>query len=100
MYFQNVAPRMGLFAKLKNGINWGNFLTNTSKTLGVINQAIPIIYQVKPLVQNAKTMFKIADIIKSDDIKEEKKSPLKTNPKTNIKKEEPTRSSNGPTFFL
>ena len=42
-------------------INWSNILNNTQKTLNVINQAIPIIYQVKPLVTNAKTLFRIAD---------------------------------------
>lgn len=49
-----------------SGINWGNILTTTQKSLGVINQAIPLIYQVKPIISNAKTMFKIADAIKTD----------------------------------
>ena len=49
-----------------SGINWGNLLTTTQKSLGVINQAIPLIYQVKPIISNAKTMFKIADAIKTD----------------------------------
>lgn len=54
-------------------INWGNILNNTQKTLNVINQAIPIIYQVKPLVANARTLFRIADAVKDDDkiVKEE-----------------------------
>ena len=48
-------------------INWGNILNNTQKTLNVINQAIPIIYQVKPLVTNARTLFRIADAVKDDE---------------------------------
>jgi hypothetical protein len=48
---------------LKN-IKWATLLDGTQKTLGVINQAIPIVYQVKPLVNNAKTLFKIANVIK------------------------------------
>ena len=33
----------------KRGINWNNILNNTQRTLGIINQAIPIVYQVRPL---------------------------------------------------
>ncbi len=111
MYYGNIAPKVGLLSRLKGGINWGNFLTNTSKTLNVINQAIPIVYQVKPLFQNVKTLAKIANIIKSDD----KEVPNNTLNKTkshpmsafsyqqvtseSTKKEEPI-SSNQPTFFL
>ncbi len=60
--------RGGLFSKglgLTKAINWGGLLEGTQKTLGVINQAIPIVYQVKPIIQNAKTMFRIADEIRT-----------------------------------
>ncbi|MDO5003144.1 MAG: VrrA/YqfQ family protein [bacterium] len=49
---------------IAGGINWGNILSNTQKGLGIINQAIPLVYQIKPIISNAKTMFKIADAIK------------------------------------
>ena len=49
-------------------INWGNILNNTQKTLNVINQAIPIIYQVRPLFTNAKTIFRIADAVKEEEV--------------------------------
>ena len=52
---------------LFKNFSWGNFLDGTQKTLGVINQAIPIVYQVKPIFNNAKTMFRIADQIRSND---------------------------------
>ncbi len=48
--------------------NFSNFLDGTQKTLGVINQAIPIVYQVKPIFQNAKTMFRIADEIRKPTV--------------------------------
>lgn len=57
-------PRVGLFSKWANlakGFSFSTFLDGTQKTLGVINQAIPIVYQVKPIFKNAKTMFRIAD---------------------------------------
>ena len=41
-------------------VKWGSILDGTQKTLGVINQAIPIVYQVKPMVHNMGTLFKIA----------------------------------------
>lgn len=47
---------------IKN-IKWGALLDGTQKTLGVINQAIPVFYQVKPIISNAKTLFKVANII-------------------------------------
>ncbi len=49
----------GLFGSLKN-IGLGTILSNTQKTLGIINQAIPIVYQVKPIINNIGTIFKIA----------------------------------------
>jgi len=49
---------------LKNGflsrINWSSLLTNTQKTLNVVNQAIPLYYQVKPIFSNIKSINKIA----------------------------------------
>ena len=54
-------------ASLAKGINWSGILDGTQKTLGVINQAIPIVYQVKPIITNAKTMFRIADEVRSND---------------------------------
>ena len=55
------------FGAAKTGINWSSLLSNTQKTLGIINQAIPIVYQVNPILTNAKTMFKIADVMKQPD---------------------------------
>lgn len=70
MYYNNFFPyqnlstmgaRKGLLAGITglNKVNWGNLLTNTQKTLNVINQAIPVYYQIKPIYNNAKTMFRV-----------------------------------------
>ena len=53
-------------------IKWATLLDGTQKTLGVINQAIPIVYQVKPIVSNAKTLFKIANVMKEPQVEEKK----------------------------
>ena len=59
-------------------IKWGTILDGTQKTLGVINQAIPIVYQVKPIVNNAKTLFKVANIINNPSPENKKSSNKKT----------------------
>ena len=51
---------------LLKSIKWGSILDGTGKTLGVINQAIPIVYQIKPLVGNLKTVIKIANGINNN----------------------------------
>lgn len=69
---------MNILSLLKN-IKWGSILDGTSKTLNVINQAIPVVYQVKPIINNAKTMFKIANIMNSATEEETKKEEKTTN---------------------
>lgn len=56
----------GAMGAARSGINWGTILSNTQKSLGIINQAIPIVYQVKPIINNAKTMFRIAGAVRDD----------------------------------
>ncbi len=70
-------------------IKWSSLLDGTGKTLGVINQAIPIVYQVKPLLGNAKTLFKIANGIQEPE----------TNSNTTTK-EEVKREKNSPIFYI
>lgn len=80
---------LGKLSSLKN-VNWTGILDGTQKTLGIINQAIPIVYQVKPIINNARTMFKIADVIKnpSSDVFQE------SLPSNNID------NSNKPIFYI
>lgn len=82
----------------RRGINWNNILNNTQRTLGIINQAIPIVYQVKPLLSNARTLFRVASAINSnDDVKDE---VIYDNNYNNISYEEEKKDSNGPIFYL
>lgn len=55
---------LGRIFGTSKSFSFSSFLDGTQKTLGIINQAIPIVYQIKPMFQNAKTMFKIADEIR------------------------------------
>ena len=54
----------GLLKGIASKWSWNGFLTSTGKTLNVINQAIPIFYQVRPIVRNAKTMFRVLGAVK------------------------------------
>ena len=92
MYYNNFYPYQNNVNLLKKGfsfkkINWSNILNNTQKTLNVINQAIPVYYQVKPIWTNAKTMFRMVNALKNDD-------------PTPSKEDTKKKTSNGPVFFL
>ena len=97
MYYNNSFPYQNNF--LKKGpsflgfrnINWSNILNNTQKTLNVINQAIPVYYQIKPIWGNAKTMLRMVNALKEDD---------KTNTPIDNKTKEKNTNPNGPVFLL
>lgn len=77
--------------------SWSGLLNGASKTLGVINQAIPVFYQVKPIINNAKTMFRV--------VKEINKPEINTNnTNTNIQQSNNTKinntNNNQPNFFI
>ena len=78
-----------------SGINWGNILSNTQKGLGIINQAIPLVHQVKPIINNAKTMFKIADALKDD-----KKISTSNQEEKKIEQHISSTNENKPIFFI
>lgn len=65
--YSTLTSKNGLFAGLKGKINFTAILNNTQKTLNIINQAIPVYYQVKPLWNNTKTIFRIINSVKKDD---------------------------------
>ncbi len=86
---------------LKDTIKWSELLEGTKKTLDVVNQAIPIYYQVKPIVSNAKTLFKVANVINSSDTTEVI-AKNEEEAQSEIKEEVSTTSSknNSPIFYL
>ena len=92
-----------------SGINWGTLLSNTQKSLGIINQAIPLVYQVKPIISNAKTMFKIADALKGDKKNSTSNNNSRNNTNNSInnsnkkvenKKDTGSSNSNKPIFYI
>lgn len=104
MPYSNVAPTStGLFSRLLGGktLNLSSILSGTGKVVNFANQAIPLIKQINPVIQNAKTMFHVMNEFKKvdsptetrstsvEDVKEEKKEAVIT-----------TSNDVGPTFFL
>lgn len=85
----NPTASTGSLLSILKGLNIPGILDGTQKTLSVINQAIPVIYQVKPLVSNIGTIFKIKNIIN------EPPKSNNTENQNNIKK-----ANNSPIFFV
>ena len=98
----------GLFSRLLGGFNVSSLLSNTQKTLNLVNQAIPIVKQINPLVKNAKTMFRVMNEFKKVDSSTDKTNVIKKdnntltntteNNKTDIKKY--SNQTEGPVFFI
>ena len=94
-------PRMNsLFGKYTSPgnntkVTFSGILNGASKTLGVINQAIPVFYQVKPIWNNARTMFKVVKGLNNVNANDTNSIDKKTS-KTNVQEKKQT---NAPTFF-
>lgn len=92
-------------------LNWSGILSNVQKTLGIVNQAIPMVKQVSPIVNNAKTMFKIMNEFKKVDTPQPNNnqaantninSTQNQNSETEIidNNQNDTINNGGPTFFI
>lgn len=83
--------------------SFSSLLSGAQKTLNFVNQAIPVVKQVSPMMKNAKTMFRVMNEFKKVDTKEPKKGSTTSN---NLEESHPknveTQSFNetGPTFFV
>lgn len=106
-YINTVASNSGgiLSRLFGRGINWSSLLSGTQKTLGIVNQAIPLVKQVSPVMKNAKTMFKIMNEFKKVDTPAPNNIQVsKTNSNNDNSATENTsieqKINNGPTFFI
>ena len=90
-------PRLGSTFK------WGTILSNTHKTLGVINQVIPIYKEAKPMINNARNAINIVKEFSNTTTnkiitnKEKNIKPIKE--KINTIKSANLTYGNTPTFF-
>lgn len=68
-YYSYMIPKQGIISKIFGGVKFSSILSGTQKTLNIINQAIPVIKEVKPIVNNAKTMFNVMNEFRKVDEK-------------------------------
>lgn len=96
----STSTKSGLFSSLFGGSKFSSFINGTQKTLNIINQAIPIVKQMSPVMKNAKTMFRVMNEFKKVDTPVN--NVINETPKIDeIIEEKPiVTNSNGPTFFL
>jgi len=87
----------GLLSKL----NLSSIISGTTKTLNLVNQAIPIIKQVSPVMKNAKTMFNIMNEFRKTDptVNESNNNIIAEIPETNTTSVQ-RENNNYPTFFI
>ena len=79
---------------LFQGLSLAKVLNGLNKTLGLVNQAIPLYNSFKPILKNANSLMKIVDLMNTkDNLKEQVKE------KPNVKRIEKKESNNLPTFF-
>lgn len=100
-YGINNSNALGRLSKLstKAKFNWSNILNNTQKTLNIINQAIPVFYQIKPIYNNAKTIFKVINAVKEPPKININKIEKENNEQEKEVEKKPS-NNNSPTFFL
>jgi hypothetical protein len=100
-YPQTTSPKClirGFLGRLRKGTSWTTILDNTQRTLGIVNQAIPLVKQTGPIIKNARTMFRVMNEFKKDD-------NSITTPDTSINKNNNNimnhsiKTNNTPTFF-
>lgn len=93
-------PKAGGLKSLLGNIKWGSILSGTQKTLNVVNQAIPIIKQAGPVINNAKTMFRVMNEFKKVDLPQNNIVEENTNLNNqNTINNNSSINNNGPVFF-
>ena len=62
-------PRLGLFSRIGNtikSVNWSGLLNGADRTLGLVNQTIPLVREAKPMFSNMKSMVKLAKAFRNE----------------------------------
>ena len=94
-YFFNIpSSNTGLLSRIFGNLKLSSILSGTNKALNFVNQTIPVIKQISPMVKNARTMFNVINQFKKVDepnIKEKTNSNVKVIENNKINK---------PNFFI
>lgn len=100
----NTARSSGIFSSFKS-INWSGLLNNANKTLNVVNQTIPLVRQAGPMLNNMKSMIKLASAFKDETEPKEKKENITSNSNEEINNNSSINytsdiTNNQPNFFI
>ena len=99
-YTSTLFPTKGrLFGRLFSNVNFSTILSGTQKTLNLVNQAIPLIKQAGPVLNNAKTMFKVMNEFKKTDINLDSNNVNNVTTSTNKTESKIIQQTNKPTFL-
>ena len=103
MPYGYMGPRgFGLFrtrgVNFFKNINWGTLFNNTSKALGVVNQALPIVKQAGPMFNNMRSMLRVASAFK--DVTDSNNKKTTSNKTSNYNLNNRYQYSNSPNFFI
>lgn len=80
-----------------NSLSLSKILSGLSKGLGIVNQAIPIYKEVKPMVSNAR---KVLDVVKEINKPNKDTKVIDITPKKEVtEKVTPLKNNNTPVFF-
>ena len=95
-------PKVGGLKSLFGGIKWSSILSGTQKTLNVINQAIPVYYQIKPIWGNLKSFGKIMSAFNEPDNNSHNYQTVNNQNRQNRedKQTEKKEDDGLPTFFI
>ena len=91
-----------------SGFNFTKLLNGASKTLGVVKDAIPVVKEVGPMMNNMRSMLKIASVFKDETDTTKKEDTISSNTvssninntNTTQKVEYTNQNNNTPNFFL
>jgi len=98
-WYPNLTPNLSL-SFLKR-INWSSLLSGTHKTLSLVNQAIPLYYNVKPIFKGLKAFSKIKNM-PNNNSNSNNTSKISNNVNNDVKTENISNQSNIPlpNFFI
>ena len=91
-------PGRSILPIARKTINWAGLLSNTQKTLNIVNQ-------VKPMINNAKTMFKIASELTKSNTNENSNVQNNVNESNSTQNNsysvnDSSSNNDGPSFFI
>ena len=103
-YTPAVTTSKGLLGGFFSGGKLSSIINGTQKTLNVVNQAIPLVQQLSPIMKNAKTMFRVMNEFKKEEPTNIKSQNIIQNDHALEQQEnkisEEKNNNIGPTFFL